>query len=416
MTTGIEQYAGNRIQLTSVPGMHNEIGSLRLLSDGTVRPDQISFMQPCNFVETASNLEILKKKRFDRRNKEHLKRYQELLKAAAASNSGDMTAWNELAAYRMFELTYDVMASPWAQAAFQIVNLADDELPLIEKPRSRNYQRFTVQNISIDGETTRNQWRSTKDIIQMEMEMLATEKVSYRLMDLQVGDVNESDAIKRELQYDLDMKVDALALANIIAGKAVSGLRALLKMHPNIVSDNVPDKNYLDLTGSDAGKFTVAKLKTILAHIAMFGSAGGADEQFSIRNIQVSPQNLQDPWDFVSLVSGYDASDAAIDDPRNTVPETVREQVYNTGMFTNAWGNRFSWTPNPQLAKGKMYVFTNKPIGWLFFKRGLDKMLSWDDRTHPDYAERNYGEMMFKKAIKIYMPDVWAQRYLIVDF
>jgi hypothetical protein len=412
-----KNYPGDKIQLVSVGNTQNELGALQKVSNGEADIKDLSFVQPCNVPEIASSIKTFRDKRFNLRDKDDRKRYGELLKAAAASTKDDMTAWNELAAYRQFELTYDVMASPWALNAYQIVNLSDDELPLIEKPRSRNYQRFTVQNVSIDGETTRNQWRSTKDIIQMEMEMLATEKVSYRLMDLQVGDVNESVAIERELKYDLDMKVDALALANINAGQTASGLRALMKIHPAIVQANIPDKNYLDLDGTDTGVLTVGKLREILAHIAMFGSAGGADEQFSIRNIQISPQNIIDPWSFVSLVSGWDSSSPGYEaDPLNTIPESVREAIYNTGMITKAWGQTFSWTPNPQLAKGKMYVFTNRPIGWVFFKPGLDKMLSWDDRTHPDFAERNYGEMMFKKAIKIYMPDIWKQRYLIVDF
>jgi len=415
---GESMFRGNQVSVSRVPGMRSDIASLSGISSGDIDPKDICFIQNASRPEIASMLETLRNGRFDRRNRDDLKKYAELLKRAGFSSKSDMTAWNELAAYREFELTYDVMASPWALSGFQVVNLNDDELPLITIPRSRNLQRFAVQHISIDGETSRNQWRSTKDILQLEMEMLATEKVSYRLMDLQVGDVNESDAIQRELKYDLDMKVDSLALAQIDAGLMESGLRSILKVHPNINILNIPDKNYLDLTAVEtAGKLSIGKLKTILAHIVMFGTIGGADEQFQISNIQVSPQNMQDPWDFVSMVSGWDsASDGINPDPAGTIPEPVRQQIYNTGMFTNAWGQSFSWVPNSTLRKGRLYVFTNKPIGWCFMKPGLDKLLTWDERTNPDYAERNYGEMMFKKAISFYMPDIWRQRYLVVDF
>lgn len=397
--------------------MSSEIAALQQLRDGQLNVNQLSFINPENRREIANRIEILKKNKFDRHDPEDRKKYGELLKAAGFAAKEDMSAMKELADYRMFELNYDVMASPWALAPFQMVNLQSDELPLITIPRSRNHQRFDVYSISIDGESEREQWLTTKDIIQMEMEMLSTDKVRYRLYDLQQGDVNDSDAIQKELRYDLDMKIDELALAQIDAGETETGLRAILSLHPKIVAANIPDGNYLDLNAiDDAGVLSIGKLKTIIAHIAMFGSAGQADEQFQITNIQISPQNIQDPWNFVSMVSGWDTTAGGGEtDPLKTVPEGVREQIYNTGMFTNAWGYNFSWTPNPQLAKGRMYIFTNKPIGWLFTKTEFDKMLQWDDRTSPDFAERNYGEMMFKKAMKFYCPDIWKQRYLIVD-
>jgi hypothetical protein len=416
MINQADQLNGNPNFTIRNNNMAHELGSIAHVRQGNLDPRSVSFINPVNHREIASRLQTLNGNRFNLHDSEDLTRYRNLLTAAGNATQDDMSAWRELSDYRVFELNYDIMASPWALAAFQIVNLQADELPMIDIPRSRNLQRFTVHSMSIDGQTTSNQWITAREIVQIEMEMLATEKMRYRLWDLQQGDVNQSQSIERELRYDIDMNVDALGLANLNANLVTSGLRDVLKLHPNIIAANIPDKNYLDLTASDAGKLTVAKLRTILTHIAQFGSAGSVDEQFQISNIQISPQNISDPWEFVSLVSGYDSSDANQDQPKNTVPSSVRDSIYNTGMFTSAWGYNFSWTPNPQLNKGKMYVFTNKPVGWVFLKPELDRMLTWDDRTHPDFAERNYGEMMFRKAIKIYMPDLWRQRYLVVDF
>lgn len=383
-----------------------------LREGGDLDVADLAFINPASHRELASRRKELLENRYDRYNPEQLAMYRQLLRDAGASDREDWGKMKELADYRMFEINYDVMASPWALAAFQMINLATDELPLITFPRSRNLQRFDVYSVSIDGESERQQWRSEKDIEQIEMEMLSTDKVRYRLVDLQQGYVNVADQINTELQYDMDMHIDGMALAQLDANAVTEGLRADLNLHPNIKSANVPDKNYLDLSGSDAGVLTVAKLRTIIAHIAQFGSIGGVTEQFSISNIQVSPQNISDPWEFVSLVSGYNSSDANVDNPKNTVPEGVREQIYSSGMFTNAWGHNFSWTPNPTLAKGDMYVFTNRPVGWMFAKPELDSVLTWDERVSPDFAERNYGEMMFRKALKFYVPSLWRQRFL----
>jgi hypothetical protein len=396
--------------------IHTEISSIEALRDGRIHPSQCAFINQCNVDEIANRIKNLKENRFNLSNKDDMRRYQQLLIRAYNSQIGEMQYMKELATYRVFELTNDVMASPWVLGAFQIVSLEPDELPLIKFPRSRNFQRFQVMSMSIDGQATHDQWRSTRDILQIEMEMISTEKIRYRLYDLQQGDVNQSQAIQTEMLYDMDMKIDGLALANLVANLTEEGLRDDLSIHPNIQAENIPDKNYLDLSNDNPGKITVAKLRTILGHIAMFGSIGGVTEQFQISNIQISPQNLTDPWEFVSLVSGFDTNDSSQDLPVNTIPESVREEVYNTGMFSNAWGYNFSWTPNPQLRKGRLVVFTNKPIGWVFIKPEFDNIYTWDDKISPTYAEKNYGETMYRKAIKIYMPKLWRQRFLVVDF
>lgn len=413
---GEQQFPGNNCSVMPNSGMATELSSIYDVRNGSLSPSSLAFALPQNRQELASLLQARKNGRFDLHNTDDRKTFSAFLKKAANARLDDAEsakAWTELSEYRKFEFQTDILASPWALAAFQIVNLKDDELPLIIYPRSRNLQRFTVMSVSIDGQATRDQWISAKDMLQVEMEMLSTPRVRYRLMDLQTGDVNEYSAIQRELQYDMDMKIDDLAKTNIDAIAMTSGLRDLLSIDSRIPVANIPDANSLDLSGVDtAGELSIGKLKSILAHLSMFQYAGGALEPFTISNIQISPQNISDIWDFVSLVSGIDANYPQL--PADTVPDSVREQVFRTGTFTNAWGHTFSLTPNPRLAKGAMYVFTTQPVGWALQKPGMDKVLNWDERVSPTYAEENYGETLMRKAFKIFMPDSWRQRICIV--
>lgn len=383
--------------------------------NGSAEIASVPWVLPINREIFQRRQTTLRENRFDRSNPDHVREYANLIR----SSYQNPAAAAELASYRTFELTNDIMASPFALSAFQDINLSADELPLLTFPRSRNLQRFTVRSQSLDGGARSAQWIPGKAISQIEMEMLASDKVEYTIWDLQQGNVSAVDDINRELNYDFDMKIDGLALAQVQAAKTVSGLRALLSIHPLVVQANIPDTNYLDLTNVSFGvanTFTIERMKAVLNHIALFGAAEPS-QALSISNIILSPQNMRDPWDYVSLVSGYDSSATfGANNPKNTVPNSVRESIFSGGMLTSAWGYNWSWQPNSQIAKGKMYVFTNQPLGWRFTKSEFDKIISYDASNSPQHAEHNIGEVMLQKAMVFYIPDLWKYRTIEVDF
>lgn len=382
--------------------------------EGLCKINEVSGLLPGNVAVINELNEMRAKGKYDLNSLEERRSYSRFLKGTFGIDANESNV-KDLNDYVSFVIDTDVMASPWALSTFQITPLRKDELPLIKFPRTRNLQRFAVNSAALDGTMTRNQWRETQDVLQMEMDMIGTELIEYSVANLQTGDINAGQALETEVMYDLEMKIDSLAKAQIDANAVASGLRDALSLHPNIVAANIPDTNYLDLSGVDAGVLTLDKLKQIISHVSKFGYAGAADEKFEISSIQISPQNLQDPWDFVSLVTGWDNSDANQDLPKNTIPSSMRDDIFNGGMITRAFGQTFSWMPNVQLAKGKLYVSTTKPLGWMFTKPEFDQFYWWDARTDSKYAVNNNGEMMAKKALKFYVPEAWRQRILVVD-
>jgi hypothetical protein len=406
--------ADSRFPNERIRGCPIEIGSVDQVRRGDADVGDVPWINKSSVPILRKRRKEMEDDRFDPSSADDMREYASLLQAAA----NDPAVWNEVAAYRTFVFTNDVMASPFALSAFQTINFSADELPLIERPRSRNLQRFTVRSHSLDGGTLSQQWRPSKTIESFDFEMIATDKVEYTLMDLQQGNVSAAADIDRELAYDMEMKVDELAKAQLDAAQTASGLRALLSIHPKVVLANIPDKNYLDLTNTTtygpANVFTLVRLKAVLNHIALFGAAY-PDQAMSIQTILCSPQNMRDAWDYVELVSGFNSSTLA-QNPENVVPKGVRDQIFSTGMMTSAWGMTWNWTPNSQLDKGRMYVLTNQPLGWFFTKSEFDKMIRYDATNSPQHAENNIGEVFLQRAIRFFVPDLWKYRVVIIDF
>lgn len=404
-----------RIEVSAIDHESASIPSSEDLISRKIDVSKLFGILQCNRKYIEKSIASLVEGRFDRDNEEDLEKYRTLLKKAWGESGTSVTdeskkAWQELADYIEFELNYDIPASPWCLGTFQQVNLQDGQLPMFKTPYS-DLERFTVRSMALDGTAEMAQWKNSRSVETIEMEYVTTPQVEFRDMDLQTGDVNQVDKYKTKLQHSMDMYLDTLAKTNIDASLVVSGLRDMFNVETGIDATVIPDTNYLDLNGTDAGVITIEKIKAILLHVLKFGMLGYADEKFTISNIQVSPHNAFDHWDFTDLVS-----DVTSADPATTVPTPVREAIFQTGAFVNAWGNKFTMTPNPQLTQGRLYVFSTQPLGWVFYKPGMDRFYMWDGRLIPALAMKNRGMMQMSKAVRIYVPDLWRTRITIVDY
>jgi len=357
-------------------------------------------------------IELANENKFDLFNTDEREKFSSLISESAKSELRD----KELADYRIFELTSDVMASPFALGAFQNINLSAGELPAILTPMSRNLNTFTVRTISQNGGAREAQVRTSRSLAQYEMEMVSTDKVEYNLIDIQTGEVEEFEKVNQKLQYDLEIKIDKWAQDQLDAAKTTSGLRDLLNFHSLIDTSNLPDTNYIDLDAVDAGNtgvWTVQKLKALLDHIAKFGAvagSGGVGESFTLSTIIGSPQNIRDPWDFIDLVSDFNDTDRV--KPKETVPSSVRDSIFNTGMMASAWGFNWTWQPNGRISKGTGYALTTQPVGWYFTKSEFDRVIKWEG---PDQTEQNYGQIMYQRVQRFLVPDLWKHRVVIFD-
>lgn len=406
-------YQGDRIKTAPLPAL--DLNSMNGQQDVNASfahaRSGCRWMLPHNQDRWAREQASARANRFDwRRNAAHREAYSNLIRESTERTPRGLEKRLELNAYREFELLNEMVAIPFAMGPFQSINLSADEMPLLTFPKARQY--FNVRFIGQDGGPRQDQWRDDKTIEQIDLRMVSTDRIEFPLFDLRQGRVNPLARINDQLRFDMEMKIDSLALAEIDAAKTTSGLRDLLNLHPRIVQANVPDTNYLNLNGvgSSPGVLTIEKWKRILAHINSFGPGIDPDRSIQINAVIMSPQNMRDQWDFIDLVSGF--SGVGTVQPADTVLTSVREEIFNTGVLQHAWG--YTWTAqfNGMLPKGKMYIFTNQPLGWFFTKTEFDQLFIWDG---PDQQEMNFGQVQWRRAFNFVVPDLWKHRIVIVD-
>lgn len=394
-------FPGDRISATALPP-GSDIASIR---SGSGDPLNCAWMLPCNRRFWASELASYREEAFDLTKPEDREMVKDLLRRSYKNR--EVSA--EIAAYREFVLQHEILAAPFAFGAFQAVPLSDDELPEIITPKVRQY--FNVRYMGNDGQARQDQWKDARSSSLLFMRRLTTDKIEYPLFDIQLGNINVLPDINAQLRFDMEMKLDVLAQAQLDANITDSGLRDLIQLHPLVVAANVPDKNHLDLTGTNPGILTLDKIKDILSLISQWGVDGlTPDGAFQISSMIISPQNIRDQWDYVDLVSGFTGGAFQ---PDNVVPTSLRDQIFQTGTMTQAWGYNWSTVPNSRLDKGKLYVFSTQPVGWYFSKPALDQVITWEG---PDAQEKNQGQIVYNKVCNFAMPELWLHRYVVVDF
>lgn len=431
MIDSLPSFKQDRMQIASVPDVASECQMVReAAAEGQTFSPSFDWMLPANRQKLRNEIEIASQDRYHwRTNAADYAALKE--KLIASSDITNREARAEMASYRRFELTSDLLAIPFALSAFQAINLSNDELPMMVTPPARQY--FDVRWIGNDGGARQAQWTRQSSATTADMRTLATDKVEYPLMDIQEGDINTSAMVDQELRYSMEMKIEDLAKASMDAGVITSGLRDILNIHPRINTNNIPDTNYLDLTSTTYGTqgyLTMERLKAILYHISLWTAGVTSDGPFAISSMIMSPQNRRDSWDYTDVVTGWDSSAKPWDmngaaynrvgaggyaNPKNTVTKEQRDQIWSTGnhmasMFGFNWLNQY----NTRLDRGRLYVTTSKPIGWYFTKTGMDKHIVWDGE--PDNQEQNLGQAMYTKVLAFYMPELFAHHYLVVDF
>jgi len=329
-----------------------------------------------------------------------------LKEQAGADNRVVMS--DAIAAAVNYKVDLDVLAHLFALAFFQNTTLGEGDWPIVHNEKRDGKMRTTYLGES--GGTPKKQWIDRRSHTSYLVEKFTTNEVEYQLFDLQTGNVSAVDKVIAELSYELNLGIDKLARAVMDAGETNSGLRAQLNLHPDIVVANIPDTNHLDLNSVDtAGKASVEKFKRILDHFERFASDVEIDGQpLQIRTIYMSSVNKRDMWDFADLVAGYNLA-GAVQDPSKTVPGDVRGEIWRSGRLESLFGYQFNIVTRNTIAEGRMYVGTNKPIGWYFNKPSMSNVWRDEDRR------RNKGSAAMERVHLFVMPDVWKYRYLTVD-
>lgn len=262
---------------------------------------------------------------------------------------------------------------------FEIVSLEDNAIPYYENTTETDTR---IALVGQDGGTRESRIVKHQSQTQVPLYTLASEKVKYQLMDILRGSVaNEQEKlinIARDLQLSLDGRLWTSLKANTtIANFTTTGTlqNRTYVAHPSVQTDNLPSTNALSYTTD--GFFGKTCLDKVFQYASKFAGLYAED---------IYPTAIFMP-------SGA-ALDGLSQFSVSTTPNSLNEQIATRGFISNYLGRNFAIRGIPTLAVAskKAYIKFNKPVGFFFEKRGMDRMINKRDE------ETNEGSMFAKKV------------------
>lgn len=323
------------------------------------------------------------------------------------ASMNDKELHSELSAARMFRVNNDVLAHTFALSFLELSTLGDAEWPIVENDNID--KNFKVTYIGENNGVPKKRVVERRATTQFTMNKITTEEYQFPLWNIQTGRIDKMAECEARIRYELDLKIDQLALTALDAADLSSGLRATLNLHPSIVSANIPDANHLNLNGVESpGDITVEKMKQILDYYERFGEDVQLDgEMLRPKVIFISSTQKRQIWDFVDLVSGYDNT-LPSRDPKNTIPTDARVEIYRSAKLEQMFGYKFSIVSRNTIPDGTAWISTNKPAGWFWQKPSMDLFLHDNSM---EMQKKNLNSVQMQKVIQFGLPSEWTYRF-----
>jgi hypothetical protein len=216
--------------------------------------------------------------------------------------------------------------------------------------------------------------------------------------------------------------MDQVALGFLKQNKLASGLRNLLSLHPSITAANIPDANYLDLSGiAGTGTWTIEKIKRILDYTVRFTSdvqpleGGELAGPLQVRAVHCSSTRLRDIWDQVDLVALVGSTPSGepnfVTGPSQTVTPEARGEIFRSGKLERMFGHPFTLVPNNRLAANEVYVAMSRPAGVFHSKPSFDSAYH---NQSPEMAARNMETYWMRKCGVFHQTNSQIPNYLVV--
>lgn len=307
-----------------------------------------------------------------------------------------------------YRVNTDVLAHMFGLSFLQRVSLGPSDWPVIETDKRDKHYRCTI--LGEDGNPRKKQRVIRRAHDTQHMRKVSTEEVEYPLMSIQTGDVNEVERVRAELTYELGLILDQAATALIWAARLATGLRATLDLHPSIVAANIPDANYMDMSGTNSGVLTVAKMKLILAYFDAFASDVELDgAPLEVQTMFMPASLKRDIWDFVSIVSGYAAG--TVPNPEDTIPQNMREGIWTSNRLNNLFGHPVNIVTRNTISAPYIFISTNKPAGFWWEKPSMDRVVI---NNSAEMENKNQNSMKMHKVVSAVVPEEWTYRFVIV--
>lgn len=283
------------------------------------------------------------------------------------------------------------------QMLFEVVTLKEDERPAFQNSTK---QEIRVGSISQDGEPTRAKVVKPHAEGLIDLGLVTTPKVTYKVMDLYNGRVAEAALATLQLAADMANELDkrcwTLLTASVANGGAFGAFdftnanKATHIYVPNsrVVTANLPDTN--DITVYDCANFDYKVLDEIL----FYGHRWGRNA-FLAGPLVPTGRILINPRDAKEIGSAI----APTGDQSNAVAAQMLAAGYtNLGVYK---GVNWVLVEDNTLTTGFCIAEYNRKPGRVYFKPAMDREEVKDDY---DTRLRNEQERYMQKAFGASIP------------
>lgn len=309
-------------------------------------------------------------------------RYQEL---CVRADAGDSAAQQELQEIRIWSINNFLTANINYGSWLEIENLGDSDIPMYENTLR---EEAIISFVGQDGGEPRWQTILNHTKTPVPAFWLTSGKFEYPLYDEYTGNISDRAKGNVDIAFDMDAKLDALLfgyLQALIGPFSLTGTKAnrVYVAHSRIKTANLPTSNLLtpaDNTSSSI--FRRSCLDVIVAYAWAWGNAFGDG--------QLRPAVVNIPS--AHMTGFLDEIDVA--DPNNE----YNKQVFEFGTVLTYAGIKWLFVADATLdpTLGRAYVRFNKPIGKLWTKTGLDKMIT--NEAQPEAQAQNLAWMLERKV------------------
>ena len=334
---------------------------------------------------------------------------------------GDKQATYELCGAVVSEVNINILGQLFAMSFFSTKLYQPADFPII---KAELYDKnFFVSSMGINGGSPMMQ--KSEGIIDYPLlfGFWATPAYEFPIFNLQTGPLNYLSPAIARLTYELGLQLDKVALAMLKANKVATGLASLLSLHPSIVSANIPDGNYLDVSAlADTGKWSVEKIKRILDYAVRFTTdvqpleGGDLAGPLEVRAVHCSSRRLRDVWDLADIVAlvGTDVTGEPVSPrtaPTQTVDGETRGSIWRSGKLEKFLGKPFTLVPNNRLASDEVYVAMSRPAGVFHSKPSFDATFH---NQSAEMAAKNSESVFMRKCGVFHQTNSQIPNYLVV--
>lgn len=332
-----------------------------------------------------------------------LKERNEIMVLAAR---GDSDAQAELAEIVRRTVTNLLMAHANWSAFFAMESLANEETAYLEFETPREIQFDTIGE---DGGVVTAQADLSKSQALCKLFYLWSEEFEYPLVDIYKGDVASLALATIDAARDLAQKINGLLGSYMLVGGANSRIGAFTLddsptahyvAHSGIHTSNLPTTNLPTITGNTATSlFRKEVFDAFIEYVESWGTGAFADGgDLRVAAIHVASKNSADFLKQLSLT---------------TESNFATQQIFEGGRLVSYGGYTFPLIFDntiPATGDGYAYLRTNKPVGMMFEKPGLDQVDTDQDKRS------NKGKYSQGKVMGFGMANPWSVNCAAVKF